>query len=180
MILCISLHATFDSFVTQWIVYAYACVRACVWIVWSFVSAFRRARHIDFWYATIDFLFLRTKRIRWMVVIRNFAEVGLAIFYLAFIMERLVLPVYHVYETQHLERKWFVKNIIECSIPGILYFITGQYLLLHAWLNAWAEMLQFADRLFYKVNKTHLQYFTPYFLIFIYPIIIPYYISFIR
>ncbi|XP_011062277.1 PREDICTED: sterol O-acyltransferase 1-like isoform X2 [Acromyrmex echinatior] len=92
----------------------------------------------------------RTKRIRWMVVIRNFAEVGLAIFYLAFILERLVLPVYHVYETQHLERKWFVKNIIECSIPGILYFITGQYLLLHAWLNAWAEMLQFADRLFYK------------------------------
>ncbi|KYN19382.1 PREDICTED: sterol O-acyltransferase 1-like isoform X1 [Trachymyrmex cornetzi] len=92
----------------------------------------------------------RTKRIRWMVVIRNFAEVGLAIFYLAFILERLVLPVYHVYETQHLERKWFVKNIIECSIPGILYFITGQYLLLHAWLNAWAEILQFADRLFYK------------------------------
>lgn len=94
--------------------------------------------------------FFRTKRIRWMVVIRNFAEVGLAIFYLAFILERFVLP--NVLGTRHTERKWFVKNIIESSIPGILYFITGQYLLLHAWMNAWAEMLQFADRLFYKVN----------------------------
>jgi len=88
-----------------------------------------------------------------MVVIRNFVEVGLAIFYLAFILERLVLPVYHVFGKQHLERKWFVKSIIEASIPGILYFLTGQYLLLHAWMNAWAEMLQFADRLFYKVKR---------------------------
>lgn len=87
-----------------------------------------------------------------MLVIRNFIEVGLAIFYLALIAERFVLPLYHEFGSQHLERKWFVKNIIDSTIPGILYFITGQYLLLHAWLNAWAEMLQFADRLFYKVN----------------------------
>ncbi|XP_012531023.1 sterol O-acyltransferase 1 [Monomorium pharaonis] len=92
----------------------------------------------------------RTRRIRWAVVIWNFVEVGLAIFYLAFILERLVAPVYRVYGTRYLERKWFVKNTIEASIPGILYFITGQYLLLHAWLNAWAEMLRFADRMFYK------------------------------
>ena len=82
----------------------------------------------------------------------NLAEVGLTIFYLALILERLVAPVYHVFGTQYLDRKWFVKNIIEASIPGILYFVTGQYLLLHGWMNAWAEMLRFADRLFYKVN----------------------------
>ncbi|XP_071565847.1 sterol O-acyltransferase 1 [Temnothorax nylanderi] len=92
----------------------------------------------------------RTKRIRWMVVIWNFAEVGLAIFYLAFIFERYVDPVYVTFGIQHLEQKWLVKTIIESSLPGTLYFITGQYLLLHAWMNAWAEMLRFADRLFYK------------------------------
>ncbi|KYQ52764.1 Sterol O-acyltransferase 1 [Trachymyrmex zeteki] len=92
----------------------------------------------------------RTKRIRWKVVIQNFFEVGLAIFYLIFILERFILPVYHVFGTQYLEQKWFITNAIDSSIPGFLYFITGQYLLLHAWLNAWAEMLQFADRLFYK------------------------------
>ncbi|KAG5325705.1 SOAT1 acyltransferase, partial [Acromyrmex heyeri] len=92
----------------------------------------------------------RTKRIRWMVVIRNFAEVGLAIFYLAFILEHLIIPVFHMYGTQRVEWKWFAENIIKSIIPGILYMFIGQYLLLHAWLNAWAEMLQFADRLFYK------------------------------
>lgn len=101
---------------------------------------------------TIDFH--RTKKIRWKVVIWNFTEVGLSIFYLAFIFERLE-PAYHMFGTQRLERKWFIKNIIESNlVPCILYFITGQYLLLHAWLKSWAEMLQFADRLFYKVN-TH-------------------------
>jgi sterol O-acyltransferase len=85
-----------------------------------------------------------------MVVLRNFVEVGLAIFYLAFIFEHFVLPIYVSFDKQHVEQKWFIKSIIEACLPGILYFITGQYLLLHAWLNAWAEMLQFADRLFYK------------------------------
>lgn len=87
-----------------------------------------------------------------MVVIRNFAEVGLAIFYLAFVFEHFIFPKYTTFGIRHLERMWLVKNFIEDSIPGILYFITGQYLLLHAWMNAWAEMMKFADRLFYKVN----------------------------
>ncbi|XP_072763607.1 sterol O-acyltransferase 1 [Anoplolepis gracilipes] len=92
----------------------------------------------------------RTNTIRWIVVIKNFIEVGLVIFYLAFILERLVRPVYKIFGTQYIEPKSIVKNIIEASIPGILFFVSGNYLLLHAWMNAWAEMLRFADRLFYK------------------------------
>ncbi|XP_012526627.1 sterol O-acyltransferase 1 [Monomorium pharaonis] len=92
----------------------------------------------------------RTKKIRWTVVIWKFTEVGLAMFYLAFIFEHFVAPVSHVFGTQHLDWKWYIRNIIEFSIPGILYFLTAQYLLLHSWMNAWAEMLRFADRLFYK------------------------------
>ncbi|KAL6266953.1 hypothetical protein P5V15_000038 [Pogonomyrmex californicus] len=92
----------------------------------------------------------RTKKIRWTVVARNFAEVGLAIFYLALIFERLIMPTFQVFGTRHLDQKWFIRSIIETSIPGILYFVAGQYLLLHSWMNAWAEMLRFADRLFYK------------------------------
>lgn len=83
-----------------------------------------------------------------MIVIWNFVEVGLAIFYLAFIYEHFVSPM--VFDTQYQERKQIIKNTIKATLPGILFFITGQYLLLHAWLNAWAEMLRFADRLFYK------------------------------
>ena len=92
----------------------------------------------------------RTDTIRWRVVIKNLIEVGLVIFYLAFILERLVGPTFEIFGTQYVEPKWVLKNVIEASIPGILFFISGNYLLLHAWMNAWAEMLQFADRLFYK------------------------------
>lgn len=94
----------------------------------------------------------RTKKIRWMVVIKNFAEVGTVIFYQAFIIERFIMPVFNVFGTRDLEQKWYIKSTLEASIPGILMFISGNYLLLHAWLNAWAEMLRFADRMFYKVS----------------------------
>ncbi|KMQ87195.1 sterol o-acyltransferase 1 [Lasius niger] len=93
-----------------------------------------------------------TDTIRWRVVIKNLIEVGLVIFYLAFILERLVGPTFEIFGTQYVEPKWVLKNVIEASIPGILFFISGNYLLLHAWMNAWAEMLQFADRLFYKAS----------------------------
>ncbi|XP_011062273.1 PREDICTED: sterol O-acyltransferase 1-like isoform X1 [Acromyrmex echinatior] len=92
----------------------------------------------------------RTERVRWMVVIRNLVEFALTIFYLTFIWESLVSPIYRVFGTQYLDRMWLVKNIIKTSISGILYLATSNYLLLHTWMNAWAEMLQFADRLFYK------------------------------
>lgn len=92
----------------------------------------------------------RTKKIRWIFVIQYFAEFVLAIFYYIFILERLVAPVIRTYRTWSLEPMWFIKIIIEMSIPGILFFINSHYLLLHAWMNAWAEMLRFADRLFYK------------------------------
>lgn len=95
-------------------------------------------------------IYPRTKHIRWMVVIKHFAEVGIIIFYQAFIVERFIIPVFNVFGTRDLEQKWYIKSILEASIPGILIFISGNYLLLHAWLNAWGEMLRFADRLFYK------------------------------
>lgn len=100
--------------------------------------------------------FFRTKKIRWIFVIQYFAEFVLAIFYYIFILERLVAPVIRTYRTWSLEPMWFIKIIIEMSIPGILFFINSHYLLLHAWMNAWAEMLRFADRLFYKASFNYM------------------------
>ncbi|RLU20363.1 hypothetical protein DMN91_006971 [Ooceraea biroi] len=95
----------------------------------------------------------RTEKIRWTIVIWNFFEFGLAIFYLALVVERMLLPVFRIFGTQPLEQKWYIKSTIEASVPGILFFMAGNYLLLHSWLNAWAELLRFADRMFYKRNK---------------------------
>lgn len=91
-----------------------------------------------------------------MVVIKNLTEVVLVIFFLALIMERLVAPNFNIFGTRYVDLKWIIKSIIDASIPGILFFISGNYLLLHAWLNAWAEMLRFADRLFYEASLTHM------------------------
>ncbi|XP_012536267.1 sterol O-acyltransferase 1 [Monomorium pharaonis] len=92
----------------------------------------------------------RTNEIRWTVVIRNFVEVGVCIFCLAFIVERFIIPIYYTFDTQPRDWKSFIKNIVESSFIGVLLLIIAQYLLLHSWMNAWAEMLRFADRLFYK------------------------------
>ncbi|XP_025271415.1 sterol O-acyltransferase 1-like [Camponotus floridanus] len=92
----------------------------------------------------------RTKKIRWMFVVQHFGEVVLMIFYYAFILERLVAPVFRTFDTWPLESTWFIKIIIKMCFPGILLLLNLNYLLLHMWMNAWAEMLRFADRLFYK------------------------------
>ncbi|XP_036142908.1 sterol O-acyltransferase 1 isoform X2 [Monomorium pharaonis] len=91
-----------------------------------------------------------TDKIRWMVVIWKFVEVGAGIFCLAFIVERFITPTYCAFNTQYLDWKWFIKSYIKAYISGILFLIIGHYVLLHAWMNAWAEMLRFGDRLFYK------------------------------
>lgn len=36
-------------------------------------------------------------------------------------------------------------------LPGTLVLVLGFFCILHSWLNAFAEMLKFADRMFYKV-----------------------------
>lgn len=37
-------------------------------------------------------------------------------------------------------------------VPGLLFFISGFYMLLHCWHNAFAEILQFSDKKFYMVK----------------------------
>lgn len=38
-----------------------------------------------------------------------------------------------------------------CLLAGVLILFLGFFAFLHCWLNAFAEMLRFADRMFYKV-----------------------------
>ena len=48
--------------------------------------------------------------------------------------------------------KGLVLAVFGCMLPGTLVLLLGFYLLLHSWLNAFAEMLRFADRMFYQVR----------------------------
>ncbi|XP_045491339.1 sterol O-acyltransferase 1 [Colias croceus] len=93
----------------------------------------------------------RTKRIRWDVVLFHFAEVAAIIFYNSFLWERFILPYWSDYgKSPKVEAGTVVRGMFACVLPGLISFLCGFYCLLHAWLNAFAEMLTFGDRLFYE------------------------------
>ncbi|XP_046419622.1 sterol O-acyltransferase 1 isoform X1 [Neodiprion fabricii] len=92
----------------------------------------------------------RTKVIRWRVVVWSYTEVILVVFYMAFIFERLLIPVFRQFGASPLEPRALVLSVFGTMMPGTLAFLCGFYCLLHSWMNASAELLRFADRMFYK------------------------------
>ncbi|XP_053982046.1 sterol O-acyltransferase 1 [Hylaeus volcanicus] len=92
----------------------------------------------------------RAKRIRWNIVLINFAEVLTIIFFLAIIYERILEPTYRDYGKEPIELEMLLLNVLSSILPGIILFVSGFYCLLHSWMNACAELLRFADKMFYK------------------------------
>ncbi|OWR43511.1 sterol o-acyltransferase [Danaus plexippus plexippus] len=93
----------------------------------------------------------RTKKVRWGVVVGHLLEVSAIIFYNSFLWERFILPYWSNYGKEPtVEAGLVVRGMFACILPGVISFLCGFYLLLHAWHNAFAEMLTFGDRLFYE------------------------------
>ncbi|KXJ84253.1 hypothetical protein RP20_CCG018882 [Aedes albopictus] len=92
----------------------------------------------------------RTKRIRWSVVFRHMLEVIGVIFYISFIFERFLTPLFDRFGGAEISSGKFVLALFGCVMPGSLSFLCGFYCLLHAWHNASSELLRFADRMFYR------------------------------
>ena len=117
--------------------------------------------------------FGRTRSIRWKWVCWNFLQVVGVLFYLYFIFVRFCVPVrnvkifFYLYSFKKfvfyclqvfrqighepMSGKALVLAVFGCMLPGTLVLLCGFFCLLHAWLNAFAEMLRFADRMFYQV-----------------------------
>ncbi|KOC62330.1 Sterol O-acyltransferase 1, partial [Habropoda laboriosa] len=92
----------------------------------------------------------RSKKIRWNVIVSNFVEVLTIIVFVALLYERLLYPNFRDYGKQPIELGILILNILSSMLPGILLFLCGFYLLLHCWMNAFAELLRFSDKMFYK------------------------------
>ncbi|KAI3385729.1 hypothetical protein SNEBB_011230 [Seison nebaliae] len=92
----------------------------------------------------------RTKQIRWNFVMANFTQVVACVFFLYYLFSQFCLPVFKNFNENHLTLHKFIRSIFLSTLPGSLSLFISFYCFLHAWLNAWAEMLRFADRLFYK------------------------------
>ncbi|XP_060561180.1 sterol O-acyltransferase 1-like [Ruditapes philippinarum] len=92
----------------------------------------------------------RTATIRWGYVVSNFAQVLACTLYIYYIFERFCVPVFRNFNRDHVSAKLFITSVFSCMLPGALTLLLGFFAILHSWLNAFAEMLRFADRMFYK------------------------------
>lgn len=104
----------------------------------------------------------RAKRIRWNIVLINFAEVLTVIFAVALLYQRLLQPTFEDFGTQPLEWGMLLLNIISAIMPGTMMFVCGFYCLLHSWMNAFAELLRFGDKMFYKDWWNSISFYTYY------------------
>ena len=84
-------------------------------------------------------------------------EVIGAVFCLALFCERLVLPMYHNFGLSEHQAapisEMLIVGIFGSMLSTIVILLIFFYFFLHSWLNAFAEMLRFADRMFYKVSE---------------------------
>ncbi|XP_069683829.1 sterol O-acyltransferase 1 isoform X2 [Periplaneta americana] len=96
----------------------------------------------------------RTKEIRWKFVVWCFLEVIGVIFYVAFVFERFLIPIYRDFGLKSHRNTPLSESIVVgmfgSMMPSMLVMLCAFYCLLHSWMNAFAEMLRFADRMFYK------------------------------
>ncbi|XP_043938137.1 sterol O-acyltransferase 2 [Protopterus annectens] len=92
----------------------------------------------------------RTAYIRWKYVAKYFAQVIGGMFYGYFVLLRLCIPLFTAMNKQPFSKKTLVLSLFQATLPGTFMLLIAFYLFLHCWLNAFAEMLRFADRMFYQ------------------------------
>ncbi|XP_024408785.1 sterol O-acyltransferase 1 [Desmodus rotundus] len=92
----------------------------------------------------------RTPTIRWGYVVMQFAQVFGCLFYLYYVFERLCAPLFRNIKQEPFSARVLVLCIFNSILPGVLAQLLVFFSFLHCWLNAFAEMLRFGDRMFYK------------------------------
>ncbi|XP_037703579.1 sterol O-acyltransferase 2 isoform X3 [Choloepus didactylus] len=92
----------------------------------------------------------RTPHIRWNYVAKNFAQALGCVLYACFILSRLCVPVFANMSREPFSTRALVLSILHATLPGIFMLLLIFFAFLHCWLNAFAEMLRFGDRMFYR------------------------------
>lgn len=92
----------------------------------------------------------RNPVIRWGYVATKLLQVLGCLFYAYYVFVRLCIPQFRSISLQFFDLRAMVLCIFNSILPGVLVLFLGFFAFLHCWLNAFAEMLCFADRMFYK------------------------------
>lgn len=88
--------------------------------------------------------------VRWNYVVSNFAQVLASLFYIYYIFERFCIPAFRNFDREFVTPRRLIVSVFGSMLPGTLVLFIAFFAILHSWLNAFAEMLRFSDRLFYK------------------------------
>ncbi|XP_040833822.1 sterol O-acyltransferase 2 [Ochotona curzoniae] len=92
----------------------------------------------------------RTPSIRWNYVAKNLAQAFGCVLYASFILSHLCVPAFANMSREPFSTRSLVLSILHSALPGILILLLIFFAFLHCWLNAFAEMLRFGDRMFYR------------------------------
>ncbi|XP_077289750.1 sterol O-acyltransferase 1-like [Arctopsyche grandis] len=94
----------------------------------------------------------RTQKTNWKKVIIYFTEIFACIIFLNFLFGKYISVHWEnigKFGNQTLDMKQGAELYSSSVFPSFIIMVFCFYLLLHCWLNAFAEMLTFADRYFY-------------------------------
>lgn len=72
------------------------------------------------------------------------------LFYVYYVFERLCTPLFRNIRQEPFSARVLVLCIFNSILPAALILFLSFFAFLHCWLNAFAEMLRFGDRMFYK------------------------------
>ncbi|XP_018320329.1 sterol O-acyltransferase 1 isoform X2 [Agrilus planipennis] len=92
----------------------------------------------------------RTRTIRWKAVFFYAIEFTSIILFISFFMNRYFLSVFQDYGKGPIPWKEVALHTLGNLPAGGAFMLCGFYILLHVWLNGFAEILTFGDRMFYK------------------------------
>ena len=107
--------------------------------------------------------FPRTKSIRFKVLLFDCLELLACSFILIFLVEQYVMPLveHSVEPMREKDMLRLFERLLKLTVPNIVIWIVGFYIVFHLALNIVGEILCFGDRLFYLDwwNCTDLSYF---------------------
>eukprot|EP00118_Oscarella_pearsei_P007892 m.39637 g.39637 ORF g.39637 m.39637 type:complete len:526 (+) comp32779_c0_seq2:23-1600(+) len=92
----------------------------------------------------------KTPGIRWTYVVTNFLQVVACLVYTYYLFARFLVPVFQNTGKAPWNLRTLAMTVFSCMLPGTMVLLLAFFSVLHSWLNAFAEMTQFADRQFYK------------------------------
>lgn len=93
----------------------------------------------------------RTDSVRWYYVATNFFQVAGCVLLSYYIFVRFCFAEFVNFgQSTDYTLRQFILTASATSLPGGLVMLLTFFAALHSWMNAFAEMLRFGDRLFYK------------------------------